>query len=624
MRDIRAVVDRMARRLFRPYTPTQSDQEESQSREIEPPDAQNEESESVAKKRPGLKNVSEQRAFILTSPDAHMGRTKGAALALAAQLFAGYSAQALPELVALCKNPDISRHARAGAAWALARWYALSREPLVALEYLYILRRSSPKESFILRICLLEIECLLRAGRPHEALATALDYGALLGTHAALELFIANCFAELGRGTEQMAFINKSLQRGQFTPIKTTTEKPSFFGIFSQVEAVESPAKISVLMPVYNGSNVVGVALKGLLTQSWTNIEIVVVDDASSDETWTVIGNYARQDSRVVPFRHSTNRGAYAARNSALGLATGEFVTVHDADDWSHPQRLEAQVRELKRRPSIFGNMTFAVKTSASLQVRLKLESAGVFSLNSSSLLVRREALISAGGWDEVKVSADSELIARLGRRFGKAADQIYKDRPLAFLLASEASLTAAGPTSLASLRFGARREYLEAYEHWHRVVGARGGRPRLTPGQRPFPVPDLLLRGGNADFGTILVSDFSEVQSAIAAIEALPGGLPAQRTGFIHLPARGNVTRKIGPRVRALLLEKSAVPVVPGDVARCSRLIIATDQPHAPDRLPVITAGEVVFRQPGNPQAPDWLSRLLASPPYPAVASNS
>src|SRR5690606_2897177 len=86
-----------------------------------------------------------------------------------------------------------------------------------------------------------------------------------------------------------------------------------------------------------------------LLNQTWQNLEIIVIDDASGDDTVARVTTWANQDSRVILLRQQENQGAYAARNVGLQHATGDFVTNHDGDDWSHPERLQRMVQPLLR-----------------------------------------------------------------------------------------------------------------------------------------------------------------------------------------------------------------------------------------------------------------------------------
>src|SRR5690606_7836339 len=98
------------------------------------------------------------------------------------------------------------------------------------------------------------------------------------------------------------------------------------------------------------------------------------------------------------------NRGAYAARNEALRRARGEYVTIHDADDWSHPQKIELQMRHLLENPSIPANCSEWVRCRFNLFFRGNVRiSVRRININYSSILLKREIAIALGGWDEVR-----------------------------------------------------------------------------------------------------------------------------------------------------------------------------------------------------------------------------
>jgi glycosyltransferase involved in cell wall biosynthesis len=118
--------------------------------------------------------------------------------------------------------------------------------------------------------------------------------------------------------------------------------------------------KNSVLMGAYNAESTVGTAIESILGQTWTNLELIVVDDGSGDRTWNTIQSFVGRDSRVIALRHGNNRGAYAARNTALSVASGALLTVQDADDWSHPQRLRLQVDSLLQHGQLLNSTDLA------------------------------------------------------------------------------------------------------------------------------------------------------------------------------------------------------------------------------------------------------------------------
>lgn len=100
--------------------------------------------------------------------------------------------------------------------------------------------------------------------------------------------------------------------------------------------------EISVIIPAYNTEKYIAKAIKSVLQQTIDNLEIIIVDDASSD--WTVAIAKSFTNSRVKVLVNSENMGAAAARNRAIREANGKWIAVLDADDWYAPERLEKLV----------------------------------------------------------------------------------------------------------------------------------------------------------------------------------------------------------------------------------------------------------------------------------------
>ena len=98
---------------------------------------------------------------------------------------------------------------------------------------------------------------------------------------------------------------------------------------------------VSVIIPAYNSANRIGLAIKSVLLQSLENLEVVVIDDCSSDGTVASAGLAAHGDSRVRIIPLTTNMGPGGARNAGIAVAEGKWVALLDADDTYHPQRLE-------------------------------------------------------------------------------------------------------------------------------------------------------------------------------------------------------------------------------------------------------------------------------------------
>lgn len=98
---------------------------------------------------------------------------------------------------------------------------------------------------------------------------------------------------------------------------------------------------ISVIVPVYNVQDLIGRCLNSILAQTWQNIEVILVNDASSDGSGRICEEYALRDRRVQVVHFQKNRGPGAARNEGIRRASGDFVSFIDSDDYVEPDLLE-------------------------------------------------------------------------------------------------------------------------------------------------------------------------------------------------------------------------------------------------------------------------------------------
>jgi glycosyltransferase involved in cell wall biosynthesis len=117
--------------------------------------------------------------------------------------------------------------------------------------------------------------------------------------------------------------------------------------------APEQTPLVSVVMPAFNAARFIRAAVDSVLAQSYRHFELVVVDDASSDETAAILRDYQKRDDRVRVHRHPINEGVTAALNRGCAIATGEFIARMDADDLCLPERLAQQVAYLRQHPEV-------------------------------------------------------------------------------------------------------------------------------------------------------------------------------------------------------------------------------------------------------------------------------
>ncbi|HCY26764.1 MAG TPA: hypothetical protein DHV00_00145, partial [Alteromonas macleodii] len=97
--------------------------------------------------------------------------------------------------------------------------------------------------------------------------------------------------------------------------------------------------KVSVIMPAYNSSSFIEESISSILDQTFENLELIIIDDGSTDETLSIAKKWAETDNRIVVLSQK-NKGVSAARNTAISKATGEILAFCDSDDVWYPNKL--------------------------------------------------------------------------------------------------------------------------------------------------------------------------------------------------------------------------------------------------------------------------------------------
>ena len=106
--------------------------------------------------------------------------------------------------------------------------------------------------------------------------------------------------------------------------------------------------KISVIVPVYNVENYLTRCVDSILSQTYKNIEILLIDDGSTDASGDICNEYCREDSRVSVV-HQRNGGLASARNAGIDISTGEYLTFIDSDDYVSSYYIENLVNAIKK-----------------------------------------------------------------------------------------------------------------------------------------------------------------------------------------------------------------------------------------------------------------------------------
>lgn len=475
------------------------------------------------------------------------------------------------------------------AIWNLAVWHANRGSPESAAAALALLDKGLDEiaqPELRRREAILRAECHavlgnIKAGRSEVAKALAQT------AHADLFLAAANLSTN---PSERIAHINRALALYKLPCVALQSEgNESIYDALTVTESLPTAngPKISVIIPAFNAAEHISTALNALSAQTWRNLEVLVVDDDSSDATAEIVTSFAERDERIKLIRAGANRGSYVARNIGLGEASGDFVTTHDSDDWSHPNKLETQARHLVSNPRAAANMSQQARSTSDLFFYRRGHPGHYIFDNMSSLMFRREAALQKlGYWDSVRFGADSEFIERIRLTFGRSSVASLSDAgPLSFQRQLDTSLTGSSVFGYHGFLMGARLAYHQASRRHHR---ARQRRYAFPQDSRPFAVPEPMrpvrevAKGQTRAFDVILVSDFRlprQVKTrALAHIdkEREQGrsiGL-VQMARYEYDPAA-----PVRKEFRALEDQGKVQFIVAGEHAVCERLVVL----HAP-----------------------------------------
>lgn len=481
-------------------------------------------------------------------------------------------------------NPYVRRY----AAWELALWYANEYTLEGAEKSIYFITEAMKGEKdrdFLLKSSILKAESYDIMGEKEEA-KRVIAHALASSIHVDLYLAAANLESSY---EEKIKKLNKIYKQYGLMPLKTSrTNKQTYYDTLSTMEQIEDQLtteqrdkpKVSVIIPAYNAANRIQTALDSVLAQTWGNIEVIVVDDCSTDETAKIVEAYANKNEIIRLLSTQTNSGAYTARNEALTVATGEFVTVHDADDWSHPEKIEKQVTHLLENETAIANTSQQARATEDLTFYRRGKPGKYLFSNMSSLMFRRKPVMEkVGFWDCVRFGADGEFKKRLKLVYGEKAVIDLETGPYSFQRQSSKSLTGNQVFGYHGFFMGARKEYADAYNYYHtHTASLKYDYPQE---KRLFPAPSPMLptqEKTNRHYDVIIASDFRLLggtnMSNIEEIKAqTKHGL---RTGLVHL-SRYDVTsiKEINPKVRELIDGDEVQMLVYGEEVSCDVLIV-------------------------------------------------
>lgn len=186
----------------------------------------------------------------------------------------------------------------------------------------------------------------------------------------------------------------------------------------------ESPT-VSVIIPTYNRAQFLGETIQSVLDQTYTDYEIIIVDDGSTDNTRDVIAQF---DTPKLRYIYQENQGVSAARNNGIQQARGEYIAFLDSDDVFLPQRLEKCINYLQQHPSVglvhTGYIHIDEKNNPIGEVQIPPVSGHSYRLMLVEMymlipVIRHDVLKNSGGFDtNLRLGEDPDLWTRIARQY--------------------------------------------------------------------------------------------------------------------------------------------------------------------------------------------------------------
>lgn len=222
-----------------------------------------------------------------------------------------------------------------------------------------------------------------------------------------------------------------------------------------KVKKVHNIWKVSIIVTTYNSEKFIENCIHSLLNQTVDNIELIIVDDASIDNTVEIIKKYPT----IKLIELNENNGTYYARNIGIAHSTGEFITFQDSDDWSHPERVSKQLQQLLEHPKTVANFSNFFRVDENTGLPSCRQNYPLLRLNLSSMMIRKTLLEKIGGFDHSRrIESDKFFLNKVISQYGKGSIY-YLKLPLAIGLLRNNSLTTSQSSGFDKYGYSEKRE---------------------------------------------------------------------------------------------------------------------------------------------------------------------
>lgn len=464
-------------------------------------------------------------------------------------------------------------------AFEIALWYlneASAKQAGKSLEYLDYIISIEKNSDELRKVIILKAEALVKLKRNIDAQVILEEYIKDKGIHPDIYFALTNTEHKINK---RLDWINKVYELNNLKGIifDNLDSNPTYddLRMLESSDKNQESSLVTVIFPVYNAGEGLRTAVRSIQAQTWSNIELIIVDDCSTDNTKKIAEDLEKADSRIRVFSTRENSGPYVARNIGLQHAKGDFITVNDADDWSHESKIEIQVRHLINNPKVIANTSQHIRLTEQLTVYRRGMPGKYMFPNMSSLMFRKKPVLKElGHWDSVRFAGDGEFKRRMLKVFGEEAYVDLETAPLSLPRQNETSLTASSAFGYNGFFMGARREYVESFTFYYENKDSKDY--HYGQGERPFPVPAPMLpmKQKRSVMDVIVFSDFREDKEAEALLEEFIK--EKKIVGLVQVLSYDlNQSLMIDPSIRKLIDQKTVNMLVYGEEVESKEVLI-------------------------------------------------
>tara|TARA_B100001564_G_scaffold353469_1_gene362461 strand:+ start:224 stop:919 length:696 start_codon:yes stop_codon:yes gene_type:complete len=170
---------------------------------------------------------------------------------------------------------------------------------------------------------------------------------------------------------------------------------------------INSKHLISVIMSVYNDEKNIDKSIESIMSQTYKNLELHILDDGSNDKTWKIINKYKTEYQNIFIYRNNSNLGLTKSLNYLVDQTNGEIIARHDSDDLSHPERIEKQLNIMTKynldfcttRAQIIQNNKITPKFSYYIPKKIVIKYKNPFI--HGTLMIKKRVIVNLGMYDE-------------------------------------------------------------------------------------------------------------------------------------------------------------------------------------------------------------------------------